>query len=442
VVGLSWRDRRASWLESFTIPREERDAKLPQLAASMEVNELVYVATCNRVEIAFVTDGQTPLSAYRRRAFAVLRGTEPRAGEAEQTLRVWHGEGAVEHLFVVAAGLDSARMGEGEIAAQLRESAEQSKRMNLLGSRLGPVVGEALRVAKRIRRVTDGRTSRVSLAEIATRRVLERLDQAPGRVALIGVSPMTERCGRDLKAAGVPLVVVNRTLSRAESLATELGAISRGLDEFRAAPDPVEAVVVATAAPEPVLRRADLERIAAQTASGVSLLIVDLAVPANVAPEDAAAADVHRIGMAEITEQASENRERIRVDFADARAAVDEALTDLRRTAALRFVGPVIAELRRRYRHTAIEGVERLFRRHLPNLTESEREAVRRWAETLGRRFAHIPTVGLRELAFQAGPGAVEAFFASGDPVLARELREAADRAGFEVSPEAESAHR
>ncbi len=429
VVGILWRHSRADVLGAFTIPREEREERVPMLAATIGVSELVYLATCNRVEVAFAINGGTPMAACRRQLFAALAGREPRAGEAEHTLRIWQGEGAAEHLFLMTAGLDSARVGESEIAGQVREAVEQSRALGLVGPRLDKVFGEAMKVARQVRPVTEGRIGRVSLAEIALRHVIERIERTPGRVALVGVSSMTDQCARALAARGVPVIIVNRTLERAQALAAEVGGESRALDAFRAAPDGVEAMVVATGAREPVFSRADLERIAAQAPSGESPLVVDLAVPANVAPEDAAAADVPRVGMDEISEEAAADRGRLLMEFAEARAIVDEALTDLRRHAAERLIGPMIGQLRLRYRQTALEGVERLFRRDLSGLGETERETIRRWAETLARRFAHLPAVGLRDLVFQSGPSAVEAFFENSEPDLAREVHEAAERA-------------
>ena len=429
VVGISWRHRRADVLGAFTIPREEREERVPKLAATTGVRELVYLATCNRVEVAFAIDGATPIAACRRQLFAALAGREPQSGEAEHTLRVWQGEGAAEHLFLMTAGLDSARVGESEISGQVREAVDQSRALGLLGPRLEKVFAEAMKVAKHVRPVTEGRIGKVSLAEIALRHVIERIERTPGRVALVGVSPMTEQCARALAARGVSVIVINRTLERAQALAADVGGESRSLDAFRAAPDGVEAVVVATGAREPVLSRADLERMAARAPSGESPLVVDLGVPANVAPEDAAAADVPRVGMDDISEEAAADRGRILMEFAEARAIVDEALTDLRRHAAERLIGPMIAQMRLRYRQTALEGVERLFERDLVGLGETERETIRRWAETLARRFAHVPSVGLRDLVFQAGPSAVEAFFENSEPELARELHEAVERA-------------
>lgn len=433
VVGVTWRHRRTDTLAAFTIARDERDGRLPHLAAAIGVQELVYVATCNRVEFAFVADGSTPMVEYRRRIFAELTGRPPFSGEAEQALRVWQGEGAAEHLFLLTAGLDSARVGESEVTGQVRESLELSRQLGLMGPRLEYVFGEALRVAKRVRPITEGKNGKVSLSDIALRHIDERLQRTPGAVALIGISPMTEQCARALAARDVPVVIVNRTRERAEALALEIGGEARSLEEFRRAPDRVEAVITATGAREPVLGRGELERIAARTSSGESPLIIDLGVPPNVDPDVARAADVQRLGMHDISAEAAHDRDRLLLEFAEARAMVDSALTEMRRHAAERLVGPMIAQLRLRYRHTALEGVERLFERELAGVGEGEREVIRRWAETLARRFAHVPSLGLRDLAFEAGPNAVATFFGNAEPELARELREAAERAGMDM---------
>jgi glutamyl-tRNA reductase len=420
-------------VSKLTIPRELRVEQLPRLREKAGVHELVYLATCGRVEIAFATDGNISFDVCRRHIFEALTGSEPRHGEAEHTLRGWHGEGAAEHLFLVASGLDSARVGENEIAVQVRDALADARSAGTIGPRLERVFTEALRIAKRVRLMTEGKIGSVSLADIAERHVADRISRTGGTVALIGVSPMTEQCGRLLAAKDVPLLIVNRTLSHAEEFARAVNGEARALDAFKAAPDAVEAVILATGANEPVLGRAELERLAARTPSGEPPLIIDLGVPPNVAPEVADVVDVQRIGMERISEEAAEDRDRLLVDFVDARAAVDEAIVEFRKQTAERLVGPIIAQLRLNYRRTALDGVNRLLAGKLSGLGEAEREVVLRWAETLANRLAHVPAVGLRDLAFAVGPTAVEAFFESSDPALRESIVAAGERAGSEV---------
>ena len=133
-------------------------------------------------------------------------------------------------------------------------------------------------------------------------------------------------------------------------------------------------------------------------------------MPPDVDPEDAVRVGMERIGMNQVIAIAEEHRRDRLVELADARALVDDSLDELRRRIAERSVAPVLAALQKRYRQTADEGVDRLLRRELRGLGEREQEAVRRWAQTLARRFAHVPTVGLRGIAVEGGHGAVSAF--------------------------------
>jgi glutamyl-tRNA reductase len=428
VVGLDWRQRRSSLMAELTIPRDARVARLPELRERLGVPELVYLATCNRVELAFATEKEDSVDACRERILQAVTGRKATNDEAVRVMRTWHGERAAEHLFEVAAGLDSAQVGENEIAGQVRDALHDAQSAGTAGPRLESVFTEALRVAKRVRPMTEGRIGTVSLAAIAERHAAERALRTSGAVALVGVSSMTQQCARALVARGVRVIIVNRTLSRAEEFARDIGGEARSLEAFRAAPDSVEAIVLATGATEPVLVRADLERIAARTPSGEPPLVIDLGVPPNVAADAAAAADVARIGMDQITDEAAHDRDRLLHQFADVRAAVDEAVVEFRKRSAERLVGPVIAQLRLSYRRTALEGVERLLKKTLPGLAEADRDALRLWAETLANRLAHVPSVGLRDLANTMGPSAVETFFERSAPDLRHSFSQELDR--------------
>ncbi len=426
VVGLSWRKGGPEALAGVTVPVEERAEWLPRVRDEIGVTELVYLATCNRVEIAFATDGRTPVRAIRRRLFTALFGREPESGEAELTLRAWAGEGAVEHLFLVACGLESARVGESEIVGQVKDSWKSAQELGLTGVRLDAVYSEALKLAAKVQTATTISKGRTSLAEIAIDAARQRLRDTPGRVALVGVSPMTIRCGRAL-AEKSSIVVANRSSERALALAGELGGRGLSLDEFRESPAGVEVVVLATAAPGPVLGQPELERLAAQAPSGRAPLIIDLAVPPDVTPEDAKSVGLPRMGMEEILAEAESHRDRRLFEAADARTLIDEGLIEFRQKMTERILSPMLGALQRRYRQTATEGIDRLMRKELAQLGEAEQEAVRKWAETLARRFAHVPTLGLRAVAARLGLGAVETFFNAADQQLADELKRVSD---------------
>ena len=417
LLGISWRHASADVLAQFTLPREERGARLRELAAALEVDELLYLATCNRVEVVF--SGGAPIGVAERRRrlqkfFAVV--AENRA------LRAWDGDGAVEHLYLVASGLDSARAGESEIMCQLKTAAAESEGAGLLRHHLGALVQDALQFAKRVRPVTDGHIGRASLADIALEHVMLRLAAQPGAVALVGVSPMIVHCATTLAARGVPLVMVNRTRVRAQEIAP-LRATVRSLDDFRLSPDEVSAVILATASTEPIFSPSDCLRLAQRGSQGIPPLVVDLSLPASLRAADAQAAGMAHVGMDRITRAAEEERELALEALGGARAIVDAALDERRTRAWTELVNPTIIELRRRYADRAQVEVERVLASDLSSLDATQREVLRRWAAGLSHHFAHVPSRGLRDLAATAGPEAAADFLEAAAPDLAKELR-------------------
>lgn len=438
IVGRVWHMGGTDALVPFTIPVDERASRIVQLADAIQVSELVYLATCNRVEIILVGDGQTSMDTYRDRIFEHLTDRRSVDGDARRVMRAWGGEGAAEHLFMVASGLDSAQLGETEILGQTQSAYELARGLGLAGPRLKRLFQSAVRTARKIHRTTGIGKGKVSLSTIALKKLRRGLEQRPGMVALMGISDMTRNCGRDLQKEGIATLVVNRTLSGAEELARQIGAESCSLEEFRRCPPKLAAILTATGgggAGEPILREKDLKRIALAAGSAVPL-IVDMGVPPNVLPEEASAAGFQRVGMDEIVSAALSGREGRVAEVARARECVDRALHDLRKSMAERMVAPVIVDLRERYRRQAKRDVETLLRRKLPELSESDQRVLREWADSLARRLAHIPLTGLRSLAVERGLESVEAFAGGADIGLVREVYETIDRTGDPPSPD------
>src|SRR5690606_34111986 len=244
--------------------------------------------------------------------------------------------------------LDSACVGETEIVRQVRDCRERAEALGLLGPVLGLVFDEALKIAARVRGETRVGEGRVSLAEIAADLIRERLADTPGAVALVGVSPMTERAALALVGTRHPIVVVNRTPSKAEALAARCGGRHMSLAAFTAAPPPLEALLTATGARDPVLGEAVLAKLAEGAPSGRPPLIVDMAIPPDADTEACARRGLPRIGMDEIVRRAESNRAARLVHAADAREHVDRALEALRDRFVERYYGPLFGALQRR----------------------------------------------------------------------------------------------
>jgi glutamyl-tRNA reductase len=411
VVGLSYRHVGVDEVARFSVPKTEVAARLPALRDALGVSEVFYVGTCNRVEVLYAMADGASAGDARSEVFRALIGRDPNAGEATRILRAWTGEAAVEHLFLVACGLDSAQAGEQEIAAQIRLAWETARGVQVCGPTLDKLLGEALSMANRVHKL-EANVRSPSLADLAADRVIRHFAGKPATAALVGVSPMTRRCGRILHRAGIPVLVVNRTVQAAEEFAATIGGKALQLDAFRENPTPLGALVLAAGGGEPVLDGMSLKKIAAAAASATTPpLLLDFGVPPNVDPDAARTAGIARVGMDDLIQAAQEQRLSQLMRLAPVRAAIDERLTRLRGELATRAIGRRLADLRGTFEQIAAEEADRALAEELRDLDEGQRELLQRFASTVARRLAHLPLAGLRAAAAHASTDAVDAFF-------------------------------
>lgn len=408
VVGISYRHAGVEQVARLSIERAQLQERLPALRAALGVSELLYLGTCNRVELLYATGDGLPAGDLRAEVLEQLSGESPSSGHAPRLLRAWAGESAIEHVLLVACGLDSAQAGEREIAAQLRLAWESAREAGTSGPLLNRLLGEALGIANRVQRLSSG-VRAPSLADLAVERMLSHLGTARPTVALLGVSPMTRRCGLALAAAGVPLLIVNRTLTAAEAFAAEVDGRAMALEAFREQPEPLSGLILAAGGGTALLGEGTLERLAAP--AGHRPLAIDFGVPPNLDPEAARRARLERIGMDELVQAVEEQRLGELLRLAPVRAAIDDQLARLRAEMASRAIGPRLAELREAFERIAAQEAERALGTQLHDLAPAQQDAVRRLTERVAHSLVHLPISGLRAAASHTTPEVLEAFF-------------------------------
>jgi glutamyl-tRNA reductase len=377
VIATSFRRVGFVGLGGYTLPLEGT-AELAGLRDACGAAELVYVATCNRVEayISVEDPAATPASILARAA-AFFASRHAGAVSAEH-LFVLEGAAAVEHLFGVVSSLDSLVLGECEIAGQVRRAAESARALGLAGPVLRRLFEQAAKVARRVRADTAiGRTP-VSVASLVLRRIREHFGDAKIRAVLVGVNDVTKKIATSLEKRA-EITFVNRTESRARELAARHGGAALSLEQFRATPPAaVDLVVCATRAPGAVVDAATLAlALAARPASAPALLVCDLGVPADVCSSVDALAGARVLRLPDLEATARENRERLAGEAEHARAVVAE---EARRAVA-----------ESRLRALAAESADALLEGRLAHLAPADREAVRRFATGLAERLARQP---------------------------------------------------
>ncbi len=397
VIGLNHRSVPLDLLERMTID----DARLPKalhdVVAREHVSEAVVLSTCNRTEIYVVAEKFHGAYADVRNFLADMTYLPPEV--FADHLYVHYDTEAVQHLFEVAAGLDSAVVGEAEILGQVRHAWEEAQAEGATGSSTNLLFRHALEVGKRARTETAIARNIASVSTAAVALASDRLGGLEGkRVLVLGAGDMGEGMVRGIVAAGVDDVrIANRTWERSCELAERVGGNAIRLADLNDALTEVDLLLTGTGATSIMLEHSDLSRIMAAR-DGRPVLIVDVAVPRDVDPAAADLPGVTLLDMDDLrTFAEAGQRERSR-EVGKVQAMITDEIERFTAVISAREVAPLVASLREQAEAIRAAELER-FRTRLAALDPHEAEAVEALTKGIVAKLLHDPTVGLKDAA-------------------------------------------
>jgi glutamyl-tRNA reductase len=285
VVGLNHKTAPVDVLERLSIPDERLTKALHQLSTYEHVLEGALLSTCNRIEAYAVVSKFHGGAQDLRNFFAEFCHVAPE--DFTDHLYTYHDDGALRHLFRVAAGIDSMVVGESEILGQVRRAYQRAADEGLIHRVLGAAFRQTLRVGKRARTETSIGHNPVSVSSAAVelaRRAWPDGSLEGKNVTIVGAGKMGRLAAQALKASGAgDVTVVNRSEERGRDLAETFGATSRSVDDLSAVLADSDIVICSTTAPQTVIDKPLLES-ARRDAGDRPLFVVDIAVPRDVDP--------------------------------------------------------------------------------------------------------------------------------------------------------------
>jgi len=375
------------------------DATTPALAglvAEPGVREAAILSTCNRTELYCTVEA----GAEDVPGAWLQRHQELASARIDEFLYRHHDADAVRHLFRVATGLESMVLGEPQILGQVKDAYALAREARTLKAPLERLFQNTFAVAKRVRSDTRIGANPVSVAFTAVR-LAERVfaDLREACVLLIGAGDTIELAARHLTEAKVRrLIVANRTLDHAQTLATRFGGYAIALADLGRHLAEADIVIASTASREPVLMRAEVEAaIAARRRR--PMFLVDIAVPRDIDPAVADLDDVYLYTIDDLREIIDENLRSRREAAREAEAMIELSVEHyMGWWRALDGHNPV-AGLRRAAeveRDEALARAQALLARGRPPA-----EALAFLANTLTNKLLHAPSANLRAAALR-----------------------------------------
>jgi glutamyl-tRNA reductase len=331
---------------SFTAEQARRAAD--ELRARGLLEESLVLSTCNRSEVYGVPpeslrESAPGLSCFLSEFHAVKHDL------LSVSLYHHYDHQAVRHLFRVAAGLDSMMLGEAEILGQVREAYKFAQEHRATGPVLNRLFQGALEVGKRVRSETELGTRPMSVASAGVKLAERIFGKLHERTALVlGAGTVSELVVSQLRDRGIArLLVMNRSIDGAASLAKEFGGtvVPWGAwDEALVAPD---VVVSSVATEEPVLRRPELERVMTKRGNR-ALFLMDLGVPRNIEAAAAALYNVYVYNLDDLADVVRQNRSARQSEIPKAETIIDEHVAKFLSWQASVDLAGVVASLRER----------------------------------------------------------------------------------------------
>jgi len=401
VIGLQHKQAPLSLLEAVALGDADLHKVLTDLSHRRNLQEMVVLSTCLRTEVYAVVDRFHDAVAEVYEVLSDQSGVSVEELAAHATVRF--DDDVTSHLFSVAAGLESTVLGESEVIGQVRRAFEQAKEQGVCGPVLSALFQHALQTGKRVRTETGITRGTTSFAHAAV--TVARGEGGDGlrdkRVVVVGAGGMGVGVSRalcDIPSGAAPrsIVVVNRSLARAQDLVREAGESAKlragSLEGVHSELAEADVVLTAVAAESHVLTAAHFSGVAHPT------LVIDLGVPRNVDPIVGTLAPVTLLDMDALSASVSRALGEREEESVAARSIISDEVDRFRTASRQRGAAPVIAALRARLESLREAELER-HRAQLADLSEAEWEQVDAATRAVMAKLLHEPTMLLKETA-------------------------------------------
>lgn len=399
VVGLNYKTAPVEIRERLTFNETNLGDAMQTLRSKKSILENVILSTCNRTEIYAVVDQLHTGRYYIKEFLSEWFGLEQ--DEFSPFLFIYEQEGAIEHLFKVACGLNSMILGETQILGQVRSSFLLSQQEQTTGTVFNQLFKQAITVAKRGHSETDIGANAVSVSYAAVelaKKIFGTLNHK--HVLVLGAGKMGELAIQNLHANGASKVtVINRTFEKAKGLASRFAGEAKTLEELQCALVDADILISSTGATEFVITKGMMTNVA-KMRKGKPIFMVDIAVPRDLDPQISELENVFLYDIDDLEDIVEANLQERKKAAGKIMLMIESEIVDFKQWLNLLGVVPVISALREKALTIQSETMDSIERK-LTHLSDRDIKVLNKHTKSIINQLLKDPILQAKEIAAQ-----------------------------------------
>lgn len=390
IIAFTHKTTDVNDIGKLHVEDHEASEKLALVKAVMDIEELLYLSTCNRVEFMISVDQEvddTFLEGFFK-AFNENWNAEY-IDWVLNNVQVFEGEDALRHLFNVASSIDSLVVGEREIITQVRNAYEKCNGYGLTGDLIRLVVKKTIETAKEIYTETNIARNPVSVVSLAYRKLRSLNVKKDSRFIIIGSGVTNTTMAQYLKKHKFAnFTVFNRTLANAQKLADELNGKAYPLSELNNYKEGFDIILTCTGSTQSVITPELYKSLVGNDTS--KKVVIDLAIPNDLDAEVLNNYDVNLIAVNNLQEIAKENLKAREQELDTCKVIIEANIYEFRQILKTRKVELAMSEVPKKVKEIR-ETANEVFAKELNALNPESKEVLDKIISYMEKKYISVP---------------------------------------------------
>ncbi|MEY8560080.1 glutamyl-tRNA reductase [Jeotgalicoccus halotolerans] len=397
ALSLNYKNTGVEEREQVTFQDDEVVEALHKLREQKSILEATLLSTCNRTELYVVSDQEHTGAYYSRKFLADWFDVDYEKIKQLTDMKV--ADEAVSHLFKVTAGLDSMVLGETQILGQIRDAFLTAQEEHTTGTIFNKLFKEAITVAKRGHNETDISKNAVSISYAAVelaKRIFANVKKS--RVLVIGAGEMAEESLLNLTSNGIEdVVVLNRSLEKAEELAARFNGRAENLHALESELKEADIVISSTSSPDYVIKKDMIDEVN-KTRGTSPLILIDIALPRDIDPAIDSSGNVYMYNVDDLQGLVDANLASREEEAEKIMAMIDGTTAEFEEWLNVQGVVPVIQAMRTKSLNIHDQTLDSLERK-LPDMSDRERTVISKHMKSIINQMLRDPIIFTKEIA-------------------------------------------